>query len=230
MRLALTLVRGTGFRLQGRSRVGRVGDGAPGAGTARGSDAPIAQGSTAGLCQGVPRQWRRGVQPSTIKVSQNSQEAERCSSAEPTRRKKGQCTVRRFSRALGLVWAIAGSERIKFREDHRCFFFAGEKEGDQRLKGKACEKGAGPHIKHKTTSYSPRSPEAGGRGTRASKSQNRALLRLEIGSRVGLKWSSPRWMACVKKGAFEAIGEEEDTSTNGLQPEWGALARLVLRI
>lgn len=30
-------------------------------------------------------------------------------------------------------------------------------------------------------------------------------------------------MACVKKGAFEAIGEEEDTSTNGLQPRWGAL-------
>lgn len=32
-------------------------------------------------------------------------------------------------------------------------------------------------------------------------------------------------MACVNKGAFEAIGEEENTSTNGLQPGWGALIR-----
>lgn len=104
---------------------------------------------------------------------------------------------------------VAGSERIKFREDHRCFSFAGEKEGDQRvLKGRLAKRGRAlqSDIKHKTTSYSPRSrgreKNDDGWGTRASKSQNRALLRLEIGSRVGLKVEFVAMDGVCQEGCF----------------------------
>ena len=157
MRLALTLVRGTalGYR-EGQGWAG-LGDGAPGAGTARGSDAPIAQGSTAGALSGFPPAV--GTGSAAIDDQGIPKRAESRSAAAATRR-EGSMYRQRISRALDLAWAIGGSERIKVSRRSSMFpFRRGERGRSKVLKGRLEKRGRALQwdIKHKTTSYSPRS-------------------------------------------------------------------------
>lgn len=164
MRLALT-GQGYGFRLQGRSRVGRVGDGPLARVLREGPMLPSLRGPRAGLCQGVPRQWGRGVQPSTIKVSQNERAG--AAAARSRQEEKGQCTVPSEGFRERFVWPgrLLGARGSSFDEATDVSLSQGrkreikgtEREGRLAKRGRALQ----PDIKHRTTSYSPRSQRPG---------------------------------------------------------------------
>lgn len=162
MRLALTLVRGTalGYR-EGQGWAG-LGTGPLARVLREGPMLPSLRGPRAGLCQGVPRQWGRGVQPSTIKVSQDERELLQRGA---DKREKGTMYRQRVSASawsgLGALVARGSSfdeiTDVSLSQGRKREVKGTEREDRLAKRGRALQS----NIKHRTTSYSPRSQTPG---------------------------------------------------------------------